>query len=96
MIKLIKKSWLLLLGGLGLGIYIVLKILGLKNKTEVISYRTRLDQKLLNIDLDNTYKIKEIESKSQQKKRLLQEAVKTKDKKERLQKFADILNNNKF
>ena len=94
MIKLIKKLWLLILGGLGLGLYFILKKVGLKQKTDLISYRTRLDKKLLNLDLDNTYKIKGIESKAKKKRNLMREAMKIPDKRKRLQKLADILNKN--
>ena len=95
MIRVLKKLWWLILGGLGIGVYIVLKKFGLKQKVDVISYRAKLDKKLLDIDLDKDYKIKEIESKAKKKKKLMREAMKIPDKRKRLRKLADILNNTK-
>jgi len=95
MIKIVKKLWWLIIGGVGIGIYFILKKMGLKQKVDVISYRAKLDKKLLDIDLDKDYKMKEIESTVKKKKKLMREAMKIPDKRKRLQKLADILNNTK-
>ena len=95
MIKVLRKLWWLIIGGVGIGIYFLLKQFGLKKKSDVISYRARLDKKLLDIDLDKDYKMKEIESTAKKKKKLMRDAMKIPDKRKRLQKLADILNNTK-